>query len=107
MHEKSVDKLDSSLRVFFGRAVALEPKTPRFKEICLTFEKRDDEGLRVYSDDVPGFVLAHSDPDTVFADIKPALETILSEMFSKHVTVGPLEQLRDDLEDNGYMSTSK
>ena len=81
----------------------MEPKTPRFKEICLTFEKRDDEGLRVYSDDVPGFVLSHSDPDTVFADIKPALETILSQMFSKHVIVGPLEQLRDDLEDSGFI----
>jgi len=81
----------------------MEPKTPRFKEICLTFEKREDGGLRVYSDDVPGFVLSHSDCHLVFSDIKPAIEAILSEIFSREVTVGPLEHLRDDLEDNGFI----
>ena len=76
---------------------------PRFKRLWLTFEKREDNGLRVYSEDVPGFVLSHSDCALVFADIKPALETILAEMLGTNVTVGPLETLREKLEDDGFI----
>jgi hypothetical protein len=47
------------------------------QKITVTFEHRDDGGLRAYSNDVPGFVLSHSDPAKVLADIKPALEGIL------------------------------
>ena len=49
-------------------------------KVVVTFERREDGGLRVYSDDVPGFVLSHSDPMTVLGDVKPALERILSHM---------------------------
>lgn len=78
---------------------------PTFREIAITFEKRVDGGLRVYSDDVPGFVLSNSDCEAVFSDIQPALETILSVQFDARVTVGPLEGLRDALETNGYLSS--
>lgn len=79
-------------------------KSLRFKELNLIFEKREDGGLRVRSDDVPGFVLSNSDCEAVFADIQPALETILSEMFSGDVTVGPLESIREDLQDRGILT---
>jgi hypothetical protein len=75
----------------------------KFKEIRLVFEKRDDGGLRVRSDDVPGFVLSNADCHAVFSDIAPALETILSDMFSARVRVGPLTAIRDDLENNGIL----
>lgn len=78
----------------------------RFKAICLVFEKREDGGLRVWSDDVPGFVLSHSDSEAVFADVERALETILSEMFSARVRVGPLEKLQEDLELAGFLPSS-
>jgi len=81
----------------------MEPKTHRFKKIWLTFEKREDGGLRVYSEDVPGFILSHNDCNLAFSDIKEALETILSERLSARVTVDPLESLREDLEDNGFI----
>jgi hypothetical protein len=78
-------------------------KSLRFKELNLIFEKREDGGLRVRSDDVPGFVLSNSDCEAVFADIRPALETILSEMFHGVVRVGPLESIREDLQDRGIL----
>jgi hypothetical protein len=78
-------------------------KSPRFKQLSLIFEKREDGGLRVWSHELPGFVLSHSDCEAVWGDIKPALETILSEMFSARVTVAPVEGLREDLEDVGML----
>jgi hypothetical protein len=57
------------------------------QKITVTFERRDDGGLRAYSNDVPGFVLSHSDPAKVLADIKPALEGILSRMSGKAVVI--------------------
>jgi hypothetical protein len=80
---------------------------PRFKRISLVFERREDDGLRVYSDDVPGFVLSHEDAAKVFADLKPALETILGEMLGGAVVVGPLEDLREQLEDGGLIPTGR
>lgn len=46
--------------------------------ITLCLERREDGGLRVWSDDVPGLVLSHSDAEKVMADVIPALELILS-----------------------------
>jgi hypothetical protein len=78
-------------------------KDLRFKEVSLIFEKREDGGLRVWSDDVPGFVLSHSDCEAVFADIAPALETIITEILGAPVRVGPAEGLREHLEDRGFI----
>lgn len=44
--------------------------------ITLRLERRQDGGLRVFSDDVPGFVLSHREPELVCADIWPALRVI-------------------------------
>ncbi len=55
--------------------------------ITVVFERREEGGLRAFSDDVPGFVLSHSDPMAVLRDIKPALEGILSHQFGAPVLV--------------------
>ena len=60
--------------------------------ISVVFEKRSDGGLRVYSDDVPGFMLSHLDADAVSADVMPALEAIIGAMMKQPVTVTPVDQ---------------
>lgn len=67
----------------------------KLAKIVVRFEEREDGGLRAYSDDVPGFVLSHSNGELVVADVVPALEGILSAMYGIEVEVDPLESLRD------------
>lgn len=50
------------------------------RDIGISFETREDGGLRVWSDDLPGLVLSGSDPAKVLADITPAAERILESM---------------------------
>ena len=66
-------------------------------KIVVTFERRADGGLMAYSDDVPGFVLSHTNPQAVLADVKPALEGILSHMFGGRVVVQELSRLHDQV----------
>lgn len=70
------------------------------KKVTVTFERREDGGLRAWSDDVPGFVLSHRDPEAVLADVKPALERILSHVHGKDVKVSESvrEYVADDAE---------
>jgi len=56
-------------------------------KVTVTFERREDGGLMAWSDDVPGFVLSHKDPAMVLADVKPALERILSHAHGKDMKV--------------------
>jgi hypothetical protein len=67
---------------------------PDLTRILVVFENRSDGGLRVYCDDVPGFMLSHPDASAVMRDVKPALETILSEMIGVRVTVTPVDTTR-------------
>ena len=73
-------------------------------KITIHFERRDDGGLRAWSDDVPGFVLSHHDADLVLADIQPALETILSCRLDSEVEISPLGDIRQALEDSGVVT---
>src|SRR5260221_12516101 len=59
-------------------------------KFVVSFERRDDGGLRAWSDDVPGFVLSHSDPKAVLEDVKPALEAIISHAYGTPVVVEEL-----------------
>jgi hypothetical protein len=72
-----------------------------YVKIVVTLERRADGGLRAYSDDVPGFVLSHSDPALVLADVKPALGGILSHMYGTKVVVEELPRLREQLTRTG------
>lgn len=47
----------------------------------VVFEAREDGGLRARCDKLPNFLLSHSNADLVRADVVPALETLLSEMY--------------------------
>jgi hypothetical protein len=60
--------------------------------ISVVFETRPDGGLRVYSDDVPGFMLSHRDIDAVYKDVRPALETIVGAMMNCRVTIEPVDK---------------
>ena len=60
------------------------------REIVVTFEGREDAGLKAYSDDVPGFVLSDFAPDAVLKDVKPVLEGILSRWLKEPVVVEEL-----------------
>jgi hypothetical protein len=75
----------------------------RFAKVVVAFERRDDGGLRAYSDDVPGFVLSHKDPSAVIRDIAPVLERILSAIWGVKVTASPLPHVgeidQDDQDD--------
>ena len=65
--------------------------------IRVLFEPREDGGLRARCDKVPQFLLSHSDPELVRADVQPALETILSEMFGLPMKVERLQDLDEAL----------
>jgi hypothetical protein len=66
-------------------------------KIVVIFERREDGGLRVFSDDVPGFVLSHSDPRAVLDDVKPALERMLLHILGKDVVVSELSRLNQKI----------
>lgn len=76
-------------------------------KITVTFEKRDDGGLRVWSADVPGLVLSHADVDAVLEDVKTALEVLLSEQLGHPVAARPLLNMREMLEDGGVVAPKR
>ena len=83
------------------------PKTTAFK-ISVTFEHREDGGLRAFSDDVPGFVLSNLSCDVVLNGVVPILETILSDMFNAPMCVKLLHdmhEIRGDLEGAGLIKS--
>lgn len=73
-------------------------------KITVTFEKRDDGGLRVWSADVPGLVLSHANIDGVLEDVKTAIEVILSARLGQQVAARPLVDIREMLEDGGIVA---
>jgi hypothetical protein len=76
----------------------------KYAKIVLVFERREDGGLRVYSDEVPGLVLSGSDPDAVLADVKPALEGILWSIHQAQVTAEMVGDARAELESAGILA---
>lgn len=59
--------------------------------VCM--ERREDGGLRVWSEDLPELVLSHPDAEKVIADIPRAMEAILSERLGGPVEVEELNAL--------------
>jgi hypothetical protein len=72
-------------------------------KITVTFERRDDGGLYVYSNELPGFVLSNRNAKAVYKDIEPALSVFLSRKFDRELAVKPLVGLREALEENGLI----
>ena len=62
-------------------------------KVQVRIERREDGGLRVWSDDLPELVLSHADADKVIADIPRAMEAILSERLGAAVHVEELTAL--------------
>ncbi len=62
-------------------------------KIRVSIEPREDDGLRVWSEDLPELVLSHSDAALVIADIPRAMEVILSVRFGAPVRVEELKAL--------------
>lgn len=66
-------------------------------KIEVKFDLRDDGGLRAWCDAVPGFVLSHSDPELVIADVPEVLGTILSAMMGRPILVTPMIDVAEAL----------
>lgn len=78
-------------------------KNRSFK-VTVCFEPREDGGLRVWSEDVPGLVLSHTNIDGVLEDVTEALKLILSHQFETEIDVKPLPDMREILESNGIVA---
>lgn len=82
MTKAAFDKIAEGLREAIAVArgerepARLRSCSPK-KKIQVTIERRDDGGLRIYSADLPGLVLSHSDARAVLADLGPALAVLL------------------------------
>lgn len=75
-------------------------------KVTVYFERRDDGGLRAWSEEVPGLVLSHTDVDGVIEDVRTALEVILADELGRPVVAAPLHSYRDIramLEDGGVV----
>lgn len=91
-----------------GSVVSLAAGRPsRSYKIVVLFERRDDGGLRAWSEQVPGFVLSHRDVDSVLADVQPALEGILTAQLGEPIITTPLSDIRMDLEACGVLGPVK
>lgn len=64
--------------------------------IYVKFETREDGGLRATCEKVPAFRLSHINHDLVRADVVPALQTILTEMYQVPMRVQLASELGDE-----------
>ena len=64
-------------------------------KLTVRFSRRDDGGLRAWCDDLPGFILSHSDATAVMSDVEPALEAMLASKYGCPVKVYPLTPPED------------
>lgn len=55
--------------------------------VTVTIEDRDDNGLRVWSDDLPGLILSGSDRKKVCDSIVPAIRALFQRKGLQDVTV--------------------
>ncbi len=78
-------------------------QAPQTFVIHVRFENRSDGGLRALCDKVPNFLLSHSDPAKVLADVEPALETILSAMYGLPMSVRRLQEVDEALDQQMVM----
>ncbi|UHC14388.1 hypothetical protein LRS73_17675 [Methylobacterium currus] len=83
--------------------IAPHDHSRRFFKVVVCLERRPDGGLRAWSDDVPEFVLSHRNVDALLADIKPALDIILSAKFGDNILAEPLVDWRNALEESGII----
>jgi hypothetical protein len=78
----------------------------RYLKVSVVFQRRDDGGLQVYSDEVPGFVLSGADAHAVFADVIPALTFIFEHNKGLKVEFGPVVDIQEGLEELGFLPST-
>ena len=66
-------------------------------KVTVHFEPREDGGLMVWSEDLPGLTLSHKDPALVLEDVKAAIEGLITDMLGERVRVEPLVGLHEVL----------
>lgn len=66
-------------------------------KIEVTFQPRDDGGLRAFCESLPGFVMSHSNAALLLADVEPVLETMLSSVMGCRVVVTPMIDVAEAL----------
>jgi hypothetical protein len=69
-----------------------------FSIITVTLEDRDDDGLRAYSDDLPGLVLWGADRRVVADAIVPAIKALFEHRGIRNVAVHAARPLEDVLQ---------
>jgi hypothetical protein len=74
--------------------------------VTVTLEDREDGGLRVYSDDLPGLILSGSDRNRVAAQIVPAIEALFAHKGLAGVTVRPAKLISEVLRDDSPRSVN-
>jgi len=66
--------------------------------VSVTLEDREDGGLRVYSDELPGLILSGSDRNLVGSRIAPAIQALFEYKGFSNVRVRPARPLNDVLQ---------
>jgi|HubBroStandDraft_2_1064218.scaffolds.fasta_scaffold11849_5 hypothetical protein len=66
--------------------------------VCVTLEDREDDGLRVYSDELTGLILSGADKMAVMEKICPAIAAIFKEAANLDVVVKPAKPLAEVLD---------
>lgn len=59
-------------------------------KVIVQFAKREDGGIRAWSDDVPGLVLSSNNIEGLLDDIRSAIEVILGHQLGCKVSARPL-----------------
>jgi hypothetical protein len=65
------------------------------RKIVVHFETREDGGLSVWAEDLPGLHLSHRDPALVIEDVPRALAVLITDLLGERVTVEPLLGIRE------------
>lgn len=70
---------------------------PSITVVTVTLEDREDGGLQVHSDDLPGLILSGANRAKVAAAIIPAIEAIFMHKGFKNVIVRPARPIQEVL----------
>lgn len=68
-------------------------------KVTVTFEPREDGGVRAYSADVPGLVLSSRNVAGLIDDVPTVLQVCLSHQFQEQVLVEPLADIHQIVRD--------
>jgi hypothetical protein len=69
----------------------------RFATVTVSLQDREDGGLRVFSDDLPGLILSGPEKKDVIKGIVPAITAILNHSGLKDFSVHPSKSVLDIL----------